>query len=263
MDPVAHNRRAWDRLSRAGSRFTRPEGPLPRTRRAMRRMLDRRGHLRGRRLAGARVLVLAGGGGLHVVLFAKLGAQTTLVDFSRRQVAKVRVLARGARVAIRCVQRDMRDLAPFPDGAFEIVWHVHSLVYVPDATRVLREVGRVLAPGGLYRMTTMHPTTLRLYDSYDGRGWRPTISYFADTAIADAWRVGNRVVATTLEYAHRIETIVNGLAAAGLVVDGLWEYSKPQMPYTEDDRDGPLEQLFPAYLEVRARKPSAEGGTRG
>jgi hypothetical protein len=109
MDPVAHNRRAWDRLARVGSRFTRPERPLPRTHRAMRRMRDRRGHLRGRRLAGARVLVLVGGGGLHAVLFATLGAQTTLVDFSRRQVATVRVLARRARVPIRCVQRDMRD----------------------------------------------------------------------------------------------------------------------------------------------------------
>jgi SAM-dependent methyltransferase len=256
MDPVAHNRRAWDRLARAGSRFIRAEGRLPRTHRAMRRMLDRRGHLRGRRLADARVLVLAGGGGLHAVLFAKLGAQTTLVDFSRRQVATVRMLARRARVAIRCVQRDMRDLAPFPDGAFDIVWHIHSLVYVPDVARVFREVGRVLAPGGLYRMTTMHPTTLRLYDSYDGRGWRPTISYFADRPITDAWRVGKRVVATTLDYAHRIETIVNGLAAAGLVVDGLWEYSKPELPYTEGNCDGPLERLFPAYLEVRARKLS-------
>jgi 2-polyprenyl-3-methyl-5-hydroxy-6-metoxy-1,4-benzoquinol methylase len=105
MDPVAHNRRAWDRLARAGSRFTRPEGPLPRTHRAMRGMLDRRGHLRGRRLMGARVLVLAGGGGLHAVLFAKLGAQTTLVDFSRRQVAMVRVLARRARVPAGCIRR--------------------------------------------------------------------------------------------------------------------------------------------------------------
>ena len=187
-------------------------------------------------------------------MFAKLGARTTLVDVSRRQVTTVRELARRYGVTIRCVRRDMADLACFPNAAFDVVWHLHSLVYVRDAARVLWEVGRVLAPGGLYRMTTMHPTTLRLYDSFDGRGWRPVIPYFEDGPIVDEWRIDGKPVATTIEYGHRIETIVNGIAAAGLVVDGLWEYTKPDHPYGDDDRDGPLEELFPAYLEVRARK---------
>jgi len=148
----------------------------------------------------------------------------------------------------------MNDLSRFRDNSFNIVWHIHSLVFVPNARRVLQEVGRVLAPGGLYRMTTVHPTTLRLYDSYDGRGWHPIVSYFEDKPIRDEWRNEGRLIATTLEYGHRIETIVNGIEAAGMVVDGLWEFSPPNHPHAEDDRDGLLETLFPSYLEVRARK---------
>lgn len=254
MDIVDENRRAWDRLARAGHRYTRPEKPLPKTARAIRRRLDPRGHLAGTQVDGSRVLVLAGGGGLHAVMFAKLGASTTLLDISGLQVATVRRLARQHRVAIRCVQGDMRNLSRFGKAAFDIVWHVHSLVYVPEAARVFREVGRVLTVGGVYRMTTMHPVTLRLYNSYDGRGWRPVVSYFEDRPLRDEWRQNGRLIATTMEYGHRIETIVNGIASAGMVVDGLWEFSPRGHPSGDVHRDGPLEELLPAYVEVRARK---------
>jgi SAM-dependent methyltransferase len=42
---------------------------------------------------------------------------------------------------------DMRAL-PFPDGSFASVLSVHAIEHVPDAARVLREVVRVLEPGG-------------------------------------------------------------------------------------------------------------------
>jgi SAM-dependent methyltransferase len=42
---------------------------------------------------------------------------------------------------------DMRDL-PFADGSFGAVLSVQSLEHVPDGDAVLREVRRVLAPGG-------------------------------------------------------------------------------------------------------------------
>ena len=251
------NAEAWNRLACAGHRYTRPEYALPKTARGVRRRLDPRGHLAGLRLAGASVLVLAGGGGLHGVMFAKLGANTTVLDISNRQIATVRRLARRHRVSVRCMQGDMGDLSRFPPASFDVVWHLHSLVYVPNAGRVFREVGRVLAPGGLYRMTTMHPTTLRLFNSYDGRGWHPVISYFSNRAIRDEWRKNGKLFATTLEYGHRIETIVNGIVAHGMLVDGLWEFSPKEHPYGAANPDGPLEAVFPTYLEVRARKRGA------
>ena len=178
-----HNRRMWERLARAGIPYTRPQGRPPRTRAGMRRFLDPHGRLRGVRLAGARVLVLAGGGGWDAVLFAKLGAETTLLDISRRQLDTVRQLARKERLRARIVQGNMKDLARFADASFDVVWHSHSLVFVDDAALVLREAGRVLAPGGTYVLSTVHPTTMRLSGTFAGGGWRPSISYFADAPI--------------------------------------------------------------------------------
>lgn len=229
--------------------------------------MDPRLRLRGVRLRGARVLALAAGGGWDSVIFAKLGADTTLFDISRRQLRTVRELARRERATLRFVQGDMRDLSRFPDASFDVVWHCHSLVFVREAARVIGEVGRVLAPGGTYLMSTMHPTTLRLYRTFREGGWRPRSSYFDDAAIPydrpedHVWEFdGTRVVAPTIEFGHRLETIVNGMAAAGLVVDGLWEFSPERPdPDAEPGSDEHLEALFPAFIEVRARRPRTAG----
>jgi SAM-dependent methyltransferase len=53
---------------------------------------------------------------------------------------------------------DMRDL-PFEDGAFGAVLSVQSLEHVPDGAAVLREVRRVLAPGGVAVFVTPNRLT--------------------------------------------------------------------------------------------------------
>jgi len=253
----------WDRLARAGIPYTRPQGRPPKTPAALRRFLDPDGRLAGIRLTGARILALAAGGGWDPVVFALLGAQTTLVDISASQLRTVRQLAQRRRVPIRAVRGDMSDLSRFADGSFDVVWHCHSLVFVREVRKVFGEVGRVLAPGGTYVTSTMHPTTLRLYGRYTGTGWRPRLSYFDDRPMpydkeADVtWEFGRtRVVAPTIEFGHRIETLVNGIAAAGPVVDGLWEYSPDGAdPKADAGSDDPLESVFPAFVQIRARKP--------
>jgi ubiquinone/menaquinone biosynthesis C-methylase UbiE len=228
----------------------------------MRRFMDPRGRLKGVKLDGARVLGLAAGGGWDPVIFAKLGAKTTVFDISPTQLRTVRDLARRQRVKIRLVRGNMKNLSVFKDGSFDVVWHCHSLVFVDDATRVLKEVGRVLALGGTYLLSTMHPTTLRLYGSYKDGGWSPKITYFQDKPVpytdewGMTWTLGKKkLVAPTIEFGHRFETIVNGMVAAGMVVDGIWEFSPgDDDDDTEPGSDAHLDTLFPAFIEVRGRK---------
>jgi SAM-dependent methyltransferase len=156
----------------------------------------------------------------------------------------------------------MKDLSVFKDASFDVVWHCHSLVFVDDAVRVLKEVGRVLAPGGTYLLSTMHPTTLRLYGSYKDGRWSPKITYFEDKPVpytdewGMTWTLGKKkLVAPTIEFGHRFETIVNGMAAGRMVVDGIWEFSPGgDDDETEPGSDAHLDTLFPAFIEVRGRK---------
>src|SRR5438445_12566999 len=69
------------------------------------------------------------------------------------------------------------------------------------------------------------------------------------------WTLGNKqLVAPTIEFGHRFETIVNGMAAAGMVVDGIWEFSPGDDDETEPGSDAHLDTLFPAFIAVRGRK---------
>jgi len=286
-DVAAHNQRMWDRLSAAGIPYTRPQGTPPKTAAAKRRFLDPDDRLAGLPIRGQRVLALAGGGGWHPVLFAELGAATTVLDISARQLKTVRDLARSRDVKLRLVQGDMRDLSAFADGSFDIVWHSHSIVFVPDAARVIAEVGRVLAVGGVYRASTMHPITLRMYGTWTGTGWRLRKSYFEDGAIPfedPTWEFEDvKVDAPTLEYGHRISDLINACAAAGLLVDGFWETTPGEISTkvplralsqrtlvaerdaAEPGSDDALERYLPAFIEWRARKvrlPTGSGSPR-
>lgn len=286
-DVAAHNQRMWDRLSEAGIPYTRPQGTPPKTAAAKRRFLDPNDRLAGLPIEGQRVLALAGGGGWHPVLFAELGARTTVLDISARQLKTVRDLARSRDVKLRLVQGDMRDLSAFADGSFDLVWHSHSIVFVPDAARVIAEVGRILAVDGVYRASTMHPVTLRMYGTWTGTGWRLRKSYFEDGAIPfedPTWEFEDvKVDAPTLEYGHRISDLINACAAAGLVVDGFWETTpgeistkvplralSPKTLVAERDEPEPgsddaLERYLPAFIEWRARKvglPTGSGSPR-
>jgi 2-polyprenyl-3-methyl-5-hydroxy-6-metoxy-1,4-benzoquinol methylase len=119
-DKIAeHNRQMWERLAKAGMNYTRPFGRPPKTKAGMRRFMDPRGRLKGVKLDGARVLGLAAGGGWDPVIFAKLGATTTLFDISPTQLKTVRDLAARERVKVRLVRGNMKDLSVFKDEAFD------------------------------------------------------------------------------------------------------------------------------------------------
>jgi len=264
----AHNERMWDRLARAGIPYTRPQGTPPKSRSGKRRFLDRitQGTLAGVPLDGRRVLSLAGGGGWDAILFAELGADTTLVDISSTQLATVRRLAARRGTKLGFVRADMRDLGVLGSGEFDIVFHQHSLVFVPDAARVIAEVTRVLAIGGTYVFSTMHPVTFLFYESWTGKGWRPKKTYFSDKPVPvlqPTWEFDDvKVHAPTYEYAHRTADLVNACVAHGLVVDGLWEWS-PSYAGGPAGSDDALERELPAFIQIRARKTgAARAGSR-
>lgn len=261
---AAHNERMWERLAKAGIPYTRPQGTPPRTKAGKRRFLDRitNGTLEGVDLDGKRVLSLAGGGGWDAILFAELGAATTLVDISNRQLATVRRLARTRGTELDYLRTDMRDLSALGNGEFDVVFHQHSLVFVPNAERVIAEVTRVLAADGVYVFSTMHPVTFLFYESWTGTGWRPKKTYFSDRPVPvlqPTWEFGRvKVHAPTYEYAHRTADLVNACVEAGLFVDGLWEWS-PHYDGGPAGSDDALEQALPAFIQIRARKISSSG----
>jgi ubiquinone/menaquinone biosynthesis C-methylase UbiE len=94
---------------------------------------------------GERVLDLGTGTGRYAVAAAQRGARVTGVDASAAMLTVARARGQGHNVAF--VRAEAGRL-PFPDGIFDAAVAVTSLCFVADPLAALREVRRVLVPGG-------------------------------------------------------------------------------------------------------------------
>ncbi len=99
-------------------------------------------------LRGKKVLGLASGGGQQMPVFAALGADCTVLDYSERQLESERMVAEREGYEIRIVRADMTKPLPFTDSEFDLIFHPVSNCYVADVLPIWRECARVLKPGG-------------------------------------------------------------------------------------------------------------------
>jgi SAM-dependent methyltransferase len=112
-----------------------------------------------------------GRGELAERIAGELGVQVLAVDQSPRMVELTR--ARG----VEAVVGDVQDL-PFADGAFDCVLAAWVLFHVPDLNRALREVRRVLRPGGRLVAATNGERTLA--ELWDLVGYVPEYTFSAE-----------------------------------------------------------------------------------
>jgi ubiquinone/menaquinone biosynthesis C-methylase UbiE len=96
---------------------------------------------------GKRVLEIGCGCGSEAERFARAGASYTAVDLTNAAVSITQRRFQLAGLKGRFTQGDAENL-PFADGSFDIVYSHGVLHHTPDTPRTIREVHRVLAPGG-------------------------------------------------------------------------------------------------------------------
>jgi ubiquinone/menaquinone biosynthesis C-methylase UbiE len=97
--------------------------------------------------SGLRVLEIGCGCGSEAERFARAGAHYTAVDLTNAAVSITRKRFQLARLKGCFTQADAENL-PFVDGSFDLVYSHGVLHHTPDTPRTIREVHRVLTPGG-------------------------------------------------------------------------------------------------------------------
>ena len=109
-----------------------------------------------------RLLEIGCGSGETLAYLRSLGWNVTGLEVDPRavEVAQARGLS---------VHAGQMAEAAFPDASFDVVVMVHVIEHVHDPRRLLGEVARVLAPGGLLRMLT--PNTESLAHRRFGASW--------------------------------------------------------------------------------------------
>jgi len=186
-------------------------------------------------VSGKDVLCLAGSGGQQSAAYALLGANVTVLDISETQLRRDVQAAAHYGVTVHTVQGDMRDLSAFPDNAFDLIYHAHSLDFVPDFRPVFDEVARVLRPGGKYRVSYSNPYYQGVLETdWTGGGYPirlPCVDgsevLYEDTRWDILTEAGETVyVEGPREFRHSLSEVINGLARRGFIILGMWEYPR-------------------------------------
>ena len=117
------------------------------------------------RLKGARMLDLGVGGGRTTVHFAPLVESYVGVDYSEQMIEVCRERFGEMPERLTFQVADACSLSTFPDECFDFVFFSYNgLDYVPHVRRhaALKEIHRVLCPGGIFVLSTHNINSLRV-----------------------------------------------------------------------------------------------------
>ena len=154
------------------------------------------------------------------------GARVTAFDVSYGQLLESRRLdARSGTTVARVVQADAQAL-PFRDAAFDVVVSAFGAIpFIADSAGTMREVARVLRPGGRFVFSVTHPTRWAFPDDPGPRGLTVQQSYFDRTPYVEVDAAG---AASYVEHHRTLGDRVRELVAAGLVLEDRVEPEWPE-----------------------------------
>ncbi len=115
---------------------------------------------------GAKILDAPCGDGEVSIELAKLGFEVSAVDMVDELLPEARTLL-GRRLRIADISRPL----PWPDASFDSILCVEGIEHLEDAFAFLREIWRLLKPGGILIVTTPNIISLRSRMRFFGSGF--------------------------------------------------------------------------------------------
>lgn len=199
---------------------------------------------------GADVCDLCCGQGIVAREFAKRGAHVTGIDISERLLEIARRYEEAESLGVVYKRGDGQFLADVEDAAFDGVVCCLALMDIPDLDAALREVRRILRPGGRFVAAVTHPCFQTPDSRWTGKAGgvvkREVRGYFNE----GYWRSDNPhgVRGRVGAYHRTLSTLLNAFVAAGLILEAFAE------PQAQDDaaRRVPGYSETPAVLIVKA-----------
>jgi SAM-dependent methyltransferase len=178
------------------------------------------------KVAGRAVLEVGCGAAQCARWLADQGAHVVAFDLSARQLQHARRIDEQlGRSALSLVQADATAL-PFADASFDIACSAFGAVpFVADSGLLMREVARVLRPGGRWVFSVPHPLRWALPDLPGEEGLIVRHSYFDRRPYVEQDEQG---VATYVEHHRTLGDRLRELTAAGLDVLDLIEPEYPE-----------------------------------
>lgn len=173
----------------------------------------------------ARVLEIGCGAGQCARWLARQGAAVIGLDLSVQQLLHSRGLDLRTETVVPVVAADACRL-PFGDGRFDLVCSAYGAVpFVADSAGLMREIARVLRPGGRWAFSVTHPVRWCLPDEPGPDGLTVRESYFDRRPYVEFDAQGQ---ATYAEHHRTMSDRVREIVAAGLHLLDLVEPEWPE-----------------------------------
>jgi ubiquinone/menaquinone biosynthesis C-methylase UbiE len=185
-------------------------------------------------VAGKRVVELGVGDGANVVALARAGARTIGLDPSAERLASARRAAERADVRVELRDGDLADLGFATSASVDLVVCIDVLNEIEDASRVFRQVHRILKPHCVFVLSLAHPFGATM----DAASDQPLLvrrSY---------WSRGTTTAAGGQIRNYTVSSVFTALTRSDFDVDALLEPEPPATP----------RRLVPPRLVLRARK---------
>ena len=205
------------------------------------------------RLAGRRVLEVGCGAAMCSRWLRTQGAEPVALDLSGAMLRHAAAAAARSGVAVPLVQADAQHL-PFAAGSFDLACTAFGAVpFVADSAAVMREVARVLRPGGRWVFAITHPLRWVFPDDPGPAGLTVATPYFDRTPYVEVDEAGEP---TYVEHHRTLGDRVRELVAAGLQLVDLVEPEWPAGHTREWGQWSPLRgALVPGTAIYVAVKP--------
>jgi SAM-dependent methyltransferase len=143
------------------------------------------------------------------------------------------------------------EALPYEDASFDLVVSYNVLMDVADMPRVLDEIGRVLAPGGVLCACVAHPTADA--GKWDGERFVLDASYLDGSELEPTPEERDGLTMVWEGTRHPLQAYAAALEAAGLVIEALRE---PAPAEGAPERYAPWRRV-PMFLMWRARRTAA------
>jgi SAM-dependent methyltransferase len=204
-------------------------------------------------VAGRDVLEVGCGSAPCARWLVTAGARAVALDLSGQMLRHGAAVGEATGVRVPLVQAGAEHL-PFADESFDAACSSFGAVpFVAEPERVMREVARVLRPGGRWVFAVNHPMRWVFSDDPGPDGLVVRQSYFDRTPYVE---VDDRGRATYVEHHRTLGDRVRDVVGAGLVLDAIVEPEWPEGRTTVWNQWSPLRgALFPGTAIFCTHKP--------